>query len=440
MIRVLIILILQLAFVYTIQCQNTHFIYNQDTTYLSSNAISVLSNERDKLILKPGYTWFSLPKLPVSGNSGAPVYTIIHNRENYVPSFFNIRHNMEIKLFNSGIGSGALSEFFSINGYKINNQSISTGIIFVDGTIADPKTEIPLVDTHENWIGYFLTKPQPIEEAFGEIWEKVKMVKMQHWSIVRPYPNGAAVTTSGIQGGVLQYGDMIAVTMLEPATLIWNNEGKSIPVPQVDKPKVFSYMEKENYTPVAVILDPADSPEEIAVYCNNICLGSSVVYGDTVMIQAYFNHHTKGDDKLEIVRYYNQNKHFKNSSEYYVLNQRTGLMEKRFAHIKDGQPFYILCLNKQVINHQINNKETNIKIFLDSEEGDINIEGFANEGNTISCTLSRPDGSFCKEIYKSDISSGTFRTTIHPDVAPGLYLITLTDGTYTKTEKIVIMY
>lgn len=401
--------------------------------------ITEVECDPEVLTLKSGYTWFSLPRLDRTYNNGVPINPVFLNPDNIVPNYLTIMHENKTWHFDGNSGTGTLTTLFSTDGYKANNQTLTTGFIYLNGTILDPETEIQLTDQHENWIGYFLTKPLPIEEAFGDVFDKVSIIKTQHWTITRPNPNDPPIETTGIQGGVLEYGDMVAVTMFEPATLVWNDQGTSVPIPILDAPQAFSFEEEEDYTPVAIILDPQDNPTEVAVYSNDICQGASVVYGDTVMVQAYLDNISKGDDTLEIVRYYGQSKTINKTTKYAVLNHRTGFMEPRVAQERDEQPFYVISLEKQAAAGIENSEIMKFSVYPNPTKGDIHIEGFATEGNTISCTLSRPDGSFNMEIYKNAIDSGTFRTTIHPDVAPGIYLITLTDGTHTKTEKIVIL-
>lgn len=405
----------------------------------SDSNITEVKCDPEVRILKPGYTWFSLPRLDRTDNNGVPINTVFLNPNNIVPNYLTVGHEENEWHYNGILGTGDLTTIYSTDGYKANNHTLTTGYIYINGTILDPETEIQLSDQHENWIGYFLTKPLPIEEAFGDVFDKISVLKTQHWTITRPNPDDPPIESTGIQGGVLQYGDMVAVTMFEPATLVWNNEGTSVPIPILADPQSFAFEEEEDYTPVAIILDPQDEPTEVAVYSNNICQGASVVYGDTVMVQAYLNNLSKGNDTLEIVRYYDQNKSFNITSDYAVLNHRTGCMEPRIARERDEQPFYVISLEKKAAAGINAGDAMHFNLYPNPTKGDIHIEGFTTEGNTITCTIARPDGTFCKKIYSNKTNSDTFRTTINPDVTPGLYLITLSDGINTKTQKIVIM-
>lgn len=405
---------------------------------LGYSNITEVDCDPEERTFTPGYTWLSFPRLERTDNNSVPIDPVILNPDNSLSDYFKVRYLNDSRIYNGSQSNGDLTTLQSTCGYKIENQTLTTGHIYVNGTILDPETEITLTDQHENWIGYFLTKPLPIDEAFGDVFDKISVLKTQNWTLVRPDVNDPPIETTGVQGGVLEYGDMVVVEMFEPATLVWNSQGTTIPIPILAVPQEFSYTEEADYTPVAVILDPQDNPDEVAVYSQNICQGASVVYGDTVMVKAYFDNITKGNDTIEIIRYYGQSKSITATSDYVVMNNRTGIMEPRIARARDQESYYIISLEKQAAG-LTEDAGMNFEFYPNPSHGEIHIEGFAPEGSTITCIISRPDGTICREIINNKVSSSSFRTTIVADVDPGLYLITLSDGNHRLTKKVVIM-
>jgi hypothetical protein len=197
-------------------------------------------------------------------------------------------------------------------GYKLKLQSEVTNQIKLNtpGFIQTPTTSINLykyqsetTTTNENWIGYFQRTSSHPFNAFASILDYVTSIRTQYWSMARMPKTGVWIMTPGIP--VINYGDMVIVTVSQNCSFTWNN---SVPVdPKVrEKAVEFQFTEKPDYA--ALYLDLAslsEQPSEIGVYIDGICKGAVKVESNFTDICVYLEaNEAISADNCELVFYY----------------------------------------------------------------------------------------------------------------------------------------
>jgi len=200
----------------------------------------------------------------------------------------------------------------SLVGYKVKLKNEVTNQIKINtpGFIQAPTTTINLykyqyetTTINENWIGYFQRTSSHPFNAFASILNYVTSIRTQYWSMARMPKTGVWIMTPGVP--VINYGDMVIVTVSQDCSFTWNN---SVPVdPKVrEKAVEFEYTEKPDYT--ALYLDLAsltEIPSEIGVYIEGICKGAVKVESSITDICVYLEENEAlSADNCELVLYY----------------------------------------------------------------------------------------------------------------------------------------
>ena len=197
-------------------------------------------------------------------------------------------------------------------GYKVKLKNEVTNQIKLEtpGFIQAPATAINLykfqsgtTTINENWIGYFQRTSSHPFNAFAPILNYLTSIRAQYWSMARMPKTGVWIMTPGVP--VINYGDMVIVTVSQDCSFSWNN---SVPVdPKVrDKAVEFEFTEKPDYT--ALYLDLAsltEIPSEIGVYIDGTCKGAVKVESSFTDICVYLEENEAlSAENCELVLYY----------------------------------------------------------------------------------------------------------------------------------------
>ena len=131
--------------------------------------------------------------------------------------------------FNNHHWTNTQHQFTSPQGYKFimkttPSENPNGYLLTTSGSLAPNTTPINLYRGYDNWIGYFLTESQKMENAFGsEVMPHITSVKTQHWFWMKTEPANGDTTSIIKCNYTLNYGDMLIVSCDEDITFQWQN-------------------------------------------------------------------------------------------------------------------------------------------------------------------------------------------------------------------------
>jgi hypothetical protein len=140
---------------------------------------------------------------------------------------------------------------------------------------------------------------------------------------------------------------MLVLECSEDVTFQWGGafSGDVRDLPKVEN---FTYEEKPDYTPIFINLDTSDHPLEIGAFIADSCIGATVVeeLDSMAMIRGYLPDDSSGIITFE--KYYGAEKSASDRiDEYYVLNNRTNLQEKRAINAGENKKYYQVSFRKE---------------------------------------------------------------------------------------------
>lgn len=428
------------------------FAYNSNT-----KTICIAGGDRSKIFLmdanferkriNSGIHWISFPRLDRTANNPVDATDLLETmKEEPGNCIFIHRGQYSEADIQNHIWDWfpvQVDEIFSSKGYKLKttftNNPPENNYIDIHGTRVSPTTYMSVSNQHENWLGYFLTYPCHVKDAFRKSWNDIRIIKTQEWSMVRLSPGTPFLTYP--QDPYLKDVDMVVVEMFNNAYFQWDQPVIPILDVAVQEPQYFNWQEELDYIPVVVELDPNDPAEEIAVFVNDECQGATVVTGTTNTINAYILDNSSIGDTMEIVTYTSTAKDnkVKKHEGYYVFNPETGESTKTTL-TKNNWNYYYLPLKTTTANiHNFSSR----RLFL-----------YPNPAtNTVICNISltEPDhisyyifnskGQRITDVDMGYLHAGDHSSTIDLtvyDLNPGIYFFHVTGDKTNEVKKIIV--
>jgi hypothetical protein len=331
--------------------------------------ISIVQCSPDQLTLQPRtINWLSFPRLERQDNNpelNDPVLaqSVLVNIDPFPPYIHmtNLPPQKSVGLEEyieyhtwTPHWTGSLIDIYSTRGYKLETSNSNISYLPMEGTQLDPAYPLTIYAGYQNWVGYYPTWSQDPFAALSDALDKLTMIKHHDWvcykqSCAHMQP-GQPEPTCWICSKTkpLKYADMLILECSEDVTFQWGGtaSGAIIDLP---KSKNYAYVEKPDYTPIFIELDTSDHPLEIGAFIADSCIGATVVEElDTMaMIRGYLP-----DDSIGIItfeKYYGNEKSASDRiDEYYVLNNRTNLKEKRAIDTRENKKYYQVSFKKEV--------------------------------------------------------------------------------------------
>ncbi|MCF7920276.1 MAG: T9SS type A sorting domain-containing protein [Candidatus Cloacimonetes bacterium] len=317
--------------------------------------------------------------------------------------------------YNWVTGSGY--DVYSWMGLKVgadNWQSVG-GYLMDEGT-QSLYTYEDLPDNEESWLGYYLEDSQtPAAAISSSVLDELLMIKTQSWSVNRNSTNDPWFIPASYK---FNYADMV---ILVPETDItdfqWqgSQDGRSRTEPYI-RPKAehFEWEEEIDYLPIYVEFDPAEIPEEVAIYVNGICKGAQVVEDSLCQVCAYVLEEEPG---IEIEFAFYDGERSSTKSDFVVLDNSTGLargnklytgIKERFSQIsfRKGDEFPASVRYNVYCSPNPFNPQTYICFELD-EEAEVQLKIYNLKGQIVSI--------LANELFRK----GSYRLSWDGDTATG---------------------
>lgn len=339
-------------------------------------------------------------------------------------------------------------KFNSTQGYKfqLKEEYDSVAVQGISGTWLYPSTPIQLYPEQENWIGCYLIEPEYFDDAFESIEDEWLTISSEHWYAQR----GSRVTNY-----TANPGELYIITVDTLCQLVWGDSlGSKGVIPFVkEKTEYFIYNEKIDY--MAIDIDTVYSiipVAEIAVYCDDECLGATKVYNNEypVQILAYtFEGTNGGSGELEFMFYYEEGKGFSKSIPYITYDSNTHIYyqqslyykRKGYAKVKLNTKESTAIHNLKLLQNYPNPVRSNITTIhfmpeQNAEHTELSIYNIRGQlVRTIDCDAMISSGTQdvcysiswdCKDGYGNDIKNG-------------IYFYKLTSGEKSAVHKMLLM-
>ncbi len=329
-----------------------------------------------------GFTWLSIPRHQRPADNVTPIETVFNTdnisgnltrieidynkidenyqagQEHIIFSVWDYQNSWNINQDNKDI--------YSTRGYIVSHLPDEQKTLTLRGTVESPNAGINLYCKKDNWIGYFLYEEQNVFDALAGIENQLYHIKGQTFNCYRynyPVSNvcGSKSTNDYLPGTWIcngrpniKYGDMIMVKPDTEYTITnfqWNYSGNppsNIIVPDVE---YFVYEEEATYTTLVIELDTtATNPNEIGAFVNDTCVGACSVneQDSVVVLSAYLG--DKPGDSITFEQHYSSAKSTNTKvNDYFVLNNKTNIKEKRIIKTGGKQDIYIISFRKEPI-------------------------------------------------------------------------------------------
>ncbi|MBC8384089.1 MAG: T9SS type A sorting domain-containing protein, partial [Candidatus Cloacimonetes bacterium] len=179
-------------------------------------------------------------------------------------------------------------------GYKVKVTSgAENTTLVIDGDRLPLNYELSeetLLANEYHWLGYWLPYSQDIDDAFGNFWQYVKVVKAENWTyadLSNPRGAGDPEPKPSMKIRPLEYGKGYLVKFTEDINYFhWNDTNEVSEPEKKNAPENFTYEEKADYEVIDVLeIDP--SVTEIGVFEDGVCVGAVAIQDSSVQILVY---------------------------------------------------------------------------------------------------------------------------------------------------------
>ncbi len=423
-------------------------------------------HEEDIKFFHANYNWISFPKLPVDGtqNTNQPVSAdnimdILNTNDPDIdfPLFLELLYEDDDIPALSFINQGWVPyepvnyDLKSSRGYKLKTEDPENTDIMISGErlIAPEEPNLVNLQWGDNWVGYWLTDSQVLDDAFGEDFDKVKSIKAEdwEWKDMRPERGPFDPVPQYYPIRPLQYGKGYVVKLREPISNFQWQTGNPTIVKDIPKAESFEYAVLPDYE--SVIIDTIEGGEnvvEIGAFVDDVCVGAAVVEEYPVQLLAYtdgvnrssgFTFQVISGDRGEI-----------QNVGYRILNLETGDFENMslfpglFEHnivklnIKTLQDPEVPIPN--VFNLERNypnpfNPTTTISFSVAQTTSDVSLEIFNIKGQKVKTLYS----GIAEEGKHSILWYG--KDTNDKSVSSGIYFYKLKTGKKELTRKMLML-
>ena len=305
----------------------------------------------------------------------------------------------------------------------------------ISGTWLDPSTPVQLYPEQANWIGCFLEEPIHIVDALESIEDEWLSVRSEHWYLSKGGMSGLNWTANP--------GELYIIYVDSLCQLVWNEScSKGVDAYVKEKTEYFTYTETVDYMAIDIDTIYSEDPViEVAVYCDDECLGATKVYDDEypVQILAYTPEETKnGGNNLEFMIYCGG---YKNADTQVFSSKLLYYKHKGSARVqlstKDTPVINKLTLVQNYPN-PVRTNTTTISFMPEQNavHTELNIYNIRGQMvRTIDCDDIISSGT--KNIYYSVIWD--CRNKYGKDVNNGIYFYKLTSGNNSAVHKMLLM-
>ncbi len=434
--------------------------------------------KEEKLQLRQGVTWFSVPRVPKRYPTVNEVLGGDNISPNYSPYYYYFKGS-RIENMPLGVWSKIMNIFDGLSwsstgsdlvvmdptlGYKLDlkynvkpKQDIELNL---HGSVTDTSATIKHLYAHrDNWIGYWLFQEQNIFDALGNNLKYVSSVKTQDWTCIKTsiFPDNTYESKAGTKqhwycdtkNPNVKYGDMVILGLQNDILgFQWNLSGNKPSMQKETVPKHYRYTEQSSYMPIVVLLDTADHPSEIAVLQNGICTGASTVNANdsVVVIRNYYIYDYKEyrSDSLIFEEYYeNKTVRRKKVPDYYLRNSFQSRFEKRKI-IGSGKAEYLVVSFRNPEKYLKQPDMVNFNIWLDPTGENILLKYTLQKKQTVTVEVFDMTGICVSVPINMQQNKGKYFNVWNltaftgKKLPSGLYLLKLTAGNSVTVKKIFI--
>ncbi|RLD60138.1 MAG: hypothetical protein DRJ01_10165 [Bacteroidetes bacterium] len=426
----------------------------------------------DIKVFASGYNWISYPRLTEQGTSNGYLFEQAYFANNE-PGMFQLTSggNPTITDFEKILGH-RLGDIYDMNiyyddltgfndqdfdnmlhrheGYKVKVASgAESTTLVIDGDRLPSNYELSeetLEASKYHWLGYWLPYSQDIDVAFGEFWDKVKIVKAENWTyadLSNPRGAGDPEPKPSMKIRPLEYGKGYLVKFSEDVDdFHWNDTNIVSEPERKEVAENFTYEEKADYEVIDVLgIDP--SITEIGVFEDGICVGAVAVQDSAVQILVYSDNANRDPIPFTFEVTTGRGSSIPIKS-YNSLNLRTGEYENRliisgrqeYSVVKFGeQPEPEITINTAKLSGNYPNPfnpTTTISFSLPNEQN-------------IELTIYNIKGQKVKKLYSGTADKGDHsivwegKDMTEKPVSSGLYFYKLRTNSNVLTRKMIMM-
>jgi hypothetical protein len=339
-----LIWIIAFIVVYTLNSKNIYFGPRQkistfeEAFYLAETGDHLIQSRIDTIRFKRDYNWISFPRLPMQSgtNTNQPVTAdnivdiLVPGLPDYFELLYDDDENPVLQYENNNWLEPNTPEtynLYSSNGYKLKTLEPENTEITIDGPRLEPDTAIDL-QYGENWVGYWLTESQNIDDAFGEEhFEKVVSVKAEDWewcdmSSQRGVDPGPAYYPMR----ALEYGKGYVIRLREAIQGFQWQTGAPVMAAGIPEPENFEFNKLADYETVIIdTIEGGGEITEIGAFIDDVCVGAAVVTEYPVQILTYVDGVSRSPElSFEVVT---GQRGLKHQADYKTLNLDSGLFE-----------------------------------------------------------------------------------------------------------------
>lgn len=438
-----------------------------------SNVSVVNFNPLEILSLEQGNNYISIPRHTREPSTNYSYVVDVFNEDNFNedfisfdlsyyqpfisnPTVYTAVYQNNVWSFNPDVPDN--KQLFSKRGYKLNlNQQSSSNSIILNGSVEPPSTYIELKTSDDNWVGYFLYQEQDIFDALGSTRDYCTHIWAESWHCYydgptrnpgNPQPPGTGWICTDLVHNI-DYGEMVVLITdaYLPAnyTFTWENGYRNYNSPK-DPALFYTYEENSEYTPIYVLLDSTNNPEEIGVFINDTCVGACTVTTEDslVGILAYLDGQN-GDSVSFATWYGNKSTMGEKISKYSVFDPIQNVYEQRSIYVGEDRDFYKVSF-RQSENLPTNEpwKIDNFSVYPNPSSSDITIKFTSSVNCFILIEVLDMYGRNVANIVSNTINAGIHTINwnlignMGVKLKPGFYSIVIKLDGQIRSKKLLI--
>jgi hypothetical protein len=331
------------------------------------------------------------------------------------------------------------------NCYKIQMSNSSTAYDF-SNLGAHPYTSKTLYPNQPNWIGYWRTNSQDLDEAFGDDFDKVISIKSENWyygPLVNARDTSYPVTPSN-QIHPLHFGRGYIVQVSETIeNFNWNYSGSVFSKNAKDQVSNFSFTTQEDYKVIDVI-GLEENDYEIGAFIDSTCVGAAVVEDNQAQILAYTDGVNRGKQVISFKVF--SNNRSKSVEEYLIYNEKNNTFERSNLNSLN------LDYNLISLSHDFSNNEQipNVSFLRGNYPNPFNpttsISFFVPEKSYVKISIYNIKGQIVKKLTSQEYDSGNHtllwngNNNENQPVSSGVYFYNLSiDGKIEDVKKCLLL-